>query len=173
MKKLSFILSLLLVIGCEDEDNEKSPLVGTWTMTESSGGIYMMVNKTQYIREGKADGEVRAVLYSDQGTVDSFSMTDFNVDQTIDGTFIMISTPYYTNLPSEANYVLSDYVPSLDGYDYSQLNVNSMNDYYDFYNMSGNNEYSIEVGDNGMNTVFVLDTLYRQIYINGNALPLI
>ena len=169
MKKLSFILSLLLVIGCEDEDSEKSPLVGTWTMTESSGGIYMMVNKTQYIREGKADGEVRAVLYSDQGTVDSFSMTDFNVDQTMDGTFIMISTPYDTNLPSEANYVISDYVSSLDDYDYSQLNVNSMNDYYDFYNMSGNNEYSIEVGDNGMNTVFVLDTLYRQIYINGNA----
>ena len=132
MKKLSFILSLLLVIGCEDEDSEKSPLVGTWTMTESSGGIYMMVNKTQYIREGKADGEVRAVLYSDQGTVDSFSMTDFNVDQTMDGTFIMISTPYDTNLPSEANYVLSDYVSSLDDYDYSQLNVNSMNDYYDF-----------------------------------------
>ena len=58
MKKLSFILSLLLVFGCEEEDSEKSPLVGTWTMTESSGGIYMMVNKTQYIREGKADGEV-------------------------------------------------------------------------------------------------------------------
>ena len=169
MKKLSFILSLLLVIACEDEDSEKSPLVGTWTMTESSGGIYMMVNKTQYIREGKADGEVRAVLYSDQGTVDSFSMTDFNVDQTMDGTFIMISTPYDANLPSEANYLLSDYVSSLDDYDYSQLNVNSINDYYDFYNMSGNKEYSIEVGDNGMNTVFVLDTLYRQIYINGNA----
>ena len=31
-------------------------------MTKSSGGIYMMVNKKQYIREGKTDGEVRAVF---------------------------------------------------------------------------------------------------------------
>ena len=31
-------------------------------MTKSSGGIYMMVNKTQYIIEGKTDGEVRTVF---------------------------------------------------------------------------------------------------------------
>jgi len=35
--------------------------------------------------------------------------------------------------------------------------------------MSGNKQYSIETDDNGMNTVSVLDTLYRQIYINGNT----
>ena len=169
MKKLSFILSLLLVIGCEEEDDEKSAFVGTWTMTESSGGIYMMVNKAQYIKAGEVDGDVKATLYTDQGPVDSFSMTDFDVNQNMDGTFIMLSTPYDTNLPSNASYQLSDYVSSLDDYDYSQLNVNTMNDYYDFYNMSGNKQYSIETDDNGMNTVSVLDTLYRQIYINGNT----
>ena len=169
MKKLSFILSLLLVIACEEEDGEKSAFVGTWTMTESSGGIYMMVNKAQFIKAGEVDGDVKAALYTDQGPVDSFSMTDFDVNQNMDGTFIMLSTPYGTNLPSDANYQLSDYVSSLDDYDYSQLSVNTMNDYYDFYNMSGNKQYSIETDDNGMNTVSVLDTLYRQIYINGNT----
>ena len=62
-------MSLLLVIGCEEEDDEKSAFVGTWTMTESSGGIYMMVNKAQYIKAGGRWRRKRN-LHTDQGPVD-------------------------------------------------------------------------------------------------------
>ena len=55
-------------------------------------------------------------------------MTDFDVNQNMDGTFIMLSTPYGTNLPSMQ--IISFQITSpLDDYDYSQLSVNTMNDF--------------------------------------------
>ena len=173
MKKISFILSIFLIIGCEDEEGTDSPLVGTWTMTESSGGIYMMVNKTQYLNMGEVDGAVTASLHTDQGLIDSYSMTEMYINQNMDGTFINLMTPYDydSSIASQASYQLADYTSSLNDYDFSQLSVSTMNDYYNFYNNAGNFTYSTTADDNGMHTLTIdNDTLYREVYINGNII---
>jgi len=171
MKKISFILSIFLIIGCEDEEGTDSPLVGTWTMTESSGGIYMIVNKTQYLNMGEMDGAVTVSLHTDQGLIDSYSMTEMYINKNMDGTFITLNTPYDFNTTSQASYQLADYTASLNDYDFSQLSVSTMNDYYNFYNNAGNFTYSTTADDNGMQTLTIdNDTLYRDVYINGNII---
>jgi len=170
MKKLSFILTLLLIIGCEEEDGEKSLLVGTWTMTKASGGVYVMVNKTQYVRMGDVDGEITSSLYDELGLTRSYSMNEINVSQNMDGTFIDVMKWDDVN-QADINYMLADYVSSLNDYDFSQLNVSSMDEDFSFSNESGNFIYSLETDDNGMHTVTISnDTLYRAIYINGEMI---
>ena len=79
MKKI-LLLFLLLLFGCED-DNEESPLVGVWEMNEMSGGLFMRVNKTQKIYFGSTEGEIEATTYINEKKNDTFSLTEFNVNK--------------------------------------------------------------------------------------------
>ena len=106
MKKISFILSLLLFIGCEDEDANGNSLVGTWTMTDVSGGMYMIVNKSQHLKTGDVDGEISVSTYNEQGPVSSYFMTEIQVNENMDGSFIYISSPNDINPVSYTHLTL-------------------------------------------------------------------
>ena len=168
MKKISFILSLILLVACEDEDTNDNSLVGTWTMTDVSGGMYMIVNKSQYLKMGDVDGEISVSTYNEQGPVSSYFMTAIQVNENMDGSFISISSPNDINQPTYLSYTISDYISSLNDYDLSQLNISTMTGSYGYTNNSGNFNYVLELDSNGLYTFMVNnDTLYREIFING------
>ena len=155
---LTFLLALMNT-GCE-EDNEINPLVGVWNMTEISGGLFIIVNKTQEIFLGYNEGSVSANTYIDEITYDTFSLTEFNAYNDQDGVFISVNTPYTEQ--TYASYQINDYYGSLDQYDQSSFNINDQNGSYRYVGTG----FDYKLDDRSVK-VFP-DTVYREVYINGN-----
>ena len=88
-KKLVLFISILLIFACEDKEDGVNPLVGQWNMTNFSSGTYMRVNKTQDIFMGETEGSIEAKTISSGGiSTDNYTLTEVNVDNNDDGTFI-------------------------------------------------------------------------------------
>ena len=170
MKKITFFTLLFLIAGCEDEKENVSPFVGTWEMSSASGGIYLKVNKTQLIRMGAVDGSIIATTYNNQNILDTYSMSELNIYEDMDGVFIDVwSSNNNDNLSTSVDYSIKDYVSSLDYYDESRLYISTMNEYYEFVNESGNFIYTLDKDSYGLHELSVTkDTLFRQVFINGN-----
>ena len=157
--KIILIISTFLIFACEDKEDDVNPLVGQWNMTDFSSGTYMRLNKTQEIFMGDTKGSIQLKTISNGIITDNYSLTDFRIRNDDDGTFIDISE--YTNNYS-VNYSIRDYIESLDSYDESSLYIYSNNSDAAYY--STNFDYSIST-----NLLKIRpDTLYRQLYINGN-----
>ena len=157
--KIILIISTFLIFACEDKEDDVNPLVGQWNMTDFSSGIYMRLNKTQEIFMGDTKGSIQLKTISNGIITDNYSLTDFSIYNDDDGTFIDVSE--YTNNYS-VNYSIRDYIGSLDSYDESSLYIYSNNSDAAYY--STNFDYSIST-----NLLKIRpDTLYRQLYINGN-----
>ena len=159
-KKLVLFISILLIFACEDKEDGVNPLVGQWNMTNFSSGTYMRVNKTQDIFMGETEGSIEAKTISSGGiSTDNYTLTEVNVDNNDDGTFINLygyTDNYY------ADYFIEDYIGSLDSYDQSRFSVGSNNINGEYFGT--NFDYSIST-----NTLKIFpDTLYRKLYINGN-----
>ena len=159
-KKLILFIAILLIFACEDKEDVVNPLVGQWNMTNSSGGVYLKLNKTQEIFMGETEGSIEAKTISSGGiSTDNYTLTEVNVDNNDDGTFINLygyTDNYY------ADYFIEDYIGSLDSYDQSRFSVGSNNINGEYFGT--NFDYSIST-----NTLKIFpDTLYRKLYINGN-----
>lgn len=167
MKKITFFTLLFLIVSCEDEKDGSNPFVGTWEMSSASGGIYLIVNKTQVLKMGATDGSIIATTYNNQNILDTFTMNELQINENMDGVFIDVRKFYNDNLSTSVEYYIRDYVSSLDYYDESRFYLGTMNEYYEFVNESGNFIYTSKVDSDGMYTLSVVqDTLYRQIFIN-------
>ena len=157
--KIILIILTFLIFACEDKEDDVNPLVGQWNMTDFSSGVYMRLNKTQEIFMGDTKGSIQLKTISNGIITDNYSLTDFSIYNDDDGTFIDVSE--YTNNYS-VNYSIRDYIGSLDSYDESSLYIYSNNSDAAYY--STNFDYSIST-----NLLKIRpDTLYRQLYINGN-----
>lgn len=167
MKKITFFTLLFLIVSCEDEKDGSNPFVGTWEMSSASGGIYLIVNKTQVLKMGATDGSIIATTYNNQNILDTYSMNELQINENMDGVFIDVRKFYNDNLSTSVEYYIRDYVSSLDYYDESRFYLGTMNEYYEFVNESGNFIYTLKVDSDGMYTLSVVqDTLYRQTFIN-------
>jgi len=167
MKKIAFFTLLFLIVSCEDEKEGSNPFVGTWEMSSASGGIYLIVNKTQVLKMGATDGSIIATTYNNQNILDTYSMNELHINENMDGVFIDVRKFYNDNLSTGVEYYIRDYVSSLDNYDESRFYLGNMNEYYEFVNESGNFNYTLKVDSDGMYTLSVVqDTLYRQTFIN-------
>ena len=167
MKKITFFTLLFLIVSCEDEKDGSNPFVGTWEMSSASGGIYLIVNKTQVLKMGATDGSIIATTYNNQNILDTFTMNELQINENMDGVFIDVRKFYNDNLSTSVEYYIRDYVSSLDYYDESRFYLGNMNEYYEFVNVSGNFIYTLKVESDGMYTLSVeQDTLYRQTFIN-------
>lgn len=167
MKKITFFTLLFLIVSCEDEKDGSNPFVGTWEMSSASGGIYLIVNKTQVLKMGATDGSIIATTYNNQNILDTYSMNELQINENMDGVFIDVRKFYNDNLSTSVEYYIRDYVSSLDYYDESRFYLGTMNEYYEFVNESGNFNYTLKVDSDGMYTLSVVqDTLYRQTFIN-------
>ena len=167
MKKITFFTLLFLMVSCEDEKEGSNPFVGTWEMSSASGGIYLIVNKTQVLKMGATDGSIIATTYNNQNILDTYSMNELQINENMDGVFIDVRKFYNDNLSTSVEYYIRDYVSSLDYYDESRFYLGNMNEYYEFVNESGNFIYTLKLDSDGMYTLSVVqDTLYRQIFIN-------
>ena len=167
MKKITFFTLLFLIVSCEDEKERSNPFVGTWEMSSASGGIYLIVNKTQVLKMGATDGSIIATTYNNQNILDTYSMNELQINENMDGVFIDVRKFYNDNLSTSVEYYIRDYVSSLDYYDESRFYLGNMNEYYEFVNESGNFIYTLKLDSDGMYTLSVVqDTLYRQTFIN-------
>lgn len=167
MKKITFFTLLFLIVSCEDEKDGSNPFVGTWEMSSASGGIYLIVNKTQVLKMGATDGSIIATTYNNQNILDTFTMNELQINENMDGVFIDVRKFYNDNLSTSVEYYIRDYVSSLDYYDESRFYLGTMNEYYEFVNESGNFIYTLKVDSDGIYTLSVVqDTLYRQTFIN-------
>ena len=169
MKKITFFTLLLLIVSCEDEKEGSNPFVGTWEMSSASGGIYLIVNKTQVLKMGATDGSIIATTYNNQNILDTYSMNELQINENMDGVFIDVRKFYNDNLSTGVEYYIRDYVSSLDNYDESRFYLGNMNEYYEFVNESGNFIYTLNKDSYGLHELSVTkDTLFRQVFINGN-----
>ena len=121
MKKITFFTLLFLIVSCEDEKDGSNPFVGTWEMSSASGGIYLIVNKTQVLKMGATDGSIIATTYNNQNILDTITMNELQINENMDGVFIDVRKFYNDNLSTSVEYYIRDYVSSLDYYDESRF----------------------------------------------------
>ncbi len=170
MRKIALFTILFFILSCEDDIEDSNPFVGSWKMISASGGIYLKVNKTQVIKMGSTNGNIVATTYNNQNITDTFSMSELTINENMDGIFIDIRKPYDDNSSISVEYFIRDYVSSLDNFDESRMYIGTMNEYFEFSNESGNFVYTLNNNSDGMYDLSVTkDTLYRQIFINGNT----
>ena len=157
--KIILIILTFLIFACEDKEDDVNPLVGQWNMTDFSSGTYMRLNKTQEIFMGDIEGSIEAKTISNGITTDTYNLTEVDIYGGDGDTFIDVYG--YDNYYS-AYYSISDYTGSLSSDDQSNLSVGTQNsnaEYYgtNFLYFTSTNLLKIRP-----------DTLYRQLYINGN-----
>ena len=162
MIKRTLILTVFLMVACEDKE-EINPLVGTWNMTSSEGGLYLKLNKTQLLYMGETSGDMKVSTYHNGTPAGTYGLNEFNIYESIDGMEISASgygEDYYTD------YRITDYNSPLDQYNGSSINVGTSSGSINFVGQ----KYDYTIGEHSL--TINADTLYREIYIpnTGNVI---
>ncbi len=155
----------MVFYGCEDKKKKADPLVGTWDMTESSGGTYLLVNRSQlaYFPWLPAQGDLRLSEFDTGTFLDSVTMEYFSVFQNEDFTDIHVD---YRSPELEYNYHIQDYRPVLSKFDRSSLLKQVRDEFYPY--AGGTFGYALS---NYNRTVTInQDTLYRKVAIDSDEI---
>jgi hypothetical protein len=167
-QRFILVLSLLLFLifyGCEDKKKKTDPLVGTWELTESSGGTYLLVNQSQlaYFPWLPAQGDLRLSEFDNGAFLDSVTMEYFSVFQNEDFTNIHVD---YRSPELEYNYNIQDYRPVLSQFDRSSLSKRVRNEIYPY----AGGTFNYILTNNNRTVTINQDTLYREVAIDSDVI---